>query len=182
MKKLLKKMLSWILKFIYPEVDLREFNSIEMLKAAFFQKILGFNRHVPWPVHRSTTVKSVNNIKRGTRLPGFSKNCHLDGRNGIIIGENVWIGPNVTMVSMNHDVNNYHRYIQADPIVIGNDCWIASNVTILSEVELGEHTVVAAGAVVTKSFKDGNQIIGGNPAKVIKKLKNYKESNENLNC
>jgi len=43
----------------------------------------------------------------------------------------------------------------------------------LPEVELGEHTIVAAGAIVTKSFLEGNQIIGGVPAKVIKKINKY---------
>jgi len=174
MKQLIIISLRKILKIFYPKVNLSLYNPIEILKCAFFQKILGFNRNAPWPVHRSTTVKSVENIKRGTRLPGFSKNCHLDGRNGIIFGNNVWVGPNVTIVSMNHDVNDYHNYIKGKPIKIGKNSWIASNVTILPEVELGEHTVVAAGSIVTKSFLDGNQIIGGNPAKFIKKLESYK--------
>lgn len=174
MKNIIKKTLSIIIKLFYPKVDLNYYNPLEIMKAAFFQKILGFNRRIPWPVHRSSTIKSVENIERGTRLPGFSKNCHLDGRNGIIFGENVWVGPNVTIVSMNHDLLNYHQYIKAKPIKIGKNCWIASNVIILPEVELGEHTVVAAGAIVTKSFPDSNQIIGGNPARVIKSLEKYK--------
>lgn len=174
MKQSMKKILMKIATIFYPTVDLSLYSPIEILKTAFFQKVIGFNRSAPWPVHRSTTIKSIEKIDRGTRLPGFSKNCHLDGRNGIVFGENVWIGHNVTIVSMNHDTNNYHNYIKGSPIKIGKNSWIASNVTILPEVELGEHTVVAAGSIVTKSFKEGNQVIGGNPAKIIKKLKKYK--------
>lgn len=176
MKKMIIAFLQFLTKIFYPKVDLSEYNPIQILKLAFFQKILGFNRSVPWPVHRTTTVNSINNIERGSRLPGLSKNCHLDGRNGIIFGENVWVGPNVTIVSMNHDVNDYHQYIKGKPIKIGKNCWIASNVTILPEVELGEHTVVAAGSIVTKSYLEGNQVIGGNPTKIIKKLDEYKGS------
>ena len=54
--------------------------------------------------------------------------------------------------------------------IIGDHCWIASNSLIMAGVVLGPRTVVAAGSVVTKSFPDGYVLIGGNPAKVIKKL------------
>lgn len=44
--------------------------------------------------------------------------CYLDGRNGIEIGENTWIGPKVSIISMNHDINNYQNYIKDKPIKI----------------------------------------------------------------
>lgn len=100
--------------------------------------------------------------------------CHIDGRNGIIFGRNVWIGPRVSVISMNHDPNDYHSYIDNGPIVIGDNCWLGANSVILPDVKLGEHTVVAAGAVVTKSFKEGNQVLAGVPACVVKKLDEYK--------
>ena len=137
------------------------------------QKIFGFNRHVPWPVHRSSRISACSKIDPGTRTPGLSRNCHIDGRNGIVFGKNVWVGPHAKIISMNHDVNNYNEYTKAKPIRIGDNCWVGAGAIILGKVELGEHTVVAAGAIVTKSFKEGDQIIGGNPAKVIKKLNNY---------
>jgi acetyltransferase-like isoleucine patch superfamily enzyme len=54
-----------------------------------------------------------------------------------------------------------------EPIVIGNDCWIGTRVIILPGVHLGNKCIVAAGAVVTRSFPD-NCIIGGVPAKLLK--------------
>ena len=175
MKKIVFFLLGRINKFFYRKVNLDLYGHPEfyLFKIGFFQKILGFNRHVPWPVHWSSTITMPENIDPGTRTPGLSKNCHIDGRNGIVFGKNVWVGPNVKIISMNHDVNDYTQYIKCAPIVIGDNCWIGAGAIILPKVKIGAHTVVAAGAVVTKSFDEGNQIIGGNPAKVIKTLPSY---------
>lgn len=143
------------------------------LKHIILQKLIGFNRHVPWPVHWTSKITAVKNIQRGTRCPGLASGCHIDGRNGIIIEENVWIGPRVSLISMNHDPDDYDSYMAADPIIIRKNCWLATNAIVLAGIELGEHTIVAAGAVVTKSFPQGNQILAGNPAKVIRELGEY---------
>lgn len=59
----------------------------------------------------------------------------------------------------------------AKPVRIGNDVWIGGNVTILPGVTIGNNVVIAAGAVVTKDVTD-NSLVGGVPAKLIKKLEN----------
>ena len=176
MKQAILYIIKIINKIFYPNFNLETttISQITILKIGFIQKILGFNRKVPWPVHWSSTVAPSDKIIPGSRTPGMSQGCHIDGRNGIEIGENVWIGPYVKIISMNHDVSDYTRYIKAKSIKIGNNCWIGAGAIILPEVELGEHTVVGAGSVVTKSFKESNQVIGGNPAKIIKKLSKYK--------
>lgn len=143
------------------------------VKHFFVQKILGVNRHVPWPVHWTSKVLCPDKIKKGTRFPGLAYGCHIDGRNGIVFEENVWVGPRVSIISMNHSVDDYSMYEVDKPVVIRRNCWLATNSVILPGVELGEHTIVAAGAIVTKSFPDGNQILAGNPAKVIRKLGCY---------
>ena len=74
---------------------------------------------------------------------------------------------------MNHNTNNYEKYIKDPPIIIGNNCWIGASVIILPGVKLGSHVVVGAGSVVTKSFLDTNILIAGNPAKRIKSLGDY---------
>lgn len=147
-----------------------------LIKSFFVQKVLGFNRNVPWPVHWSSTVLSPNRIKPGNRTPGLSKNCHIDGRNGIEFGENVWIGPQVKIISMNHDTSDYTKYIETQPVIIGDNCWIGAGATILPCVNIGQHTVVSAGAVVTKSFPDGDLVLAGVPAEIIKRLGKYCES------
>ncbi|MEZ3485540.1 MAG: hypothetical protein K1W22_02795 [Lachnospiraceae bacterium] len=55
------------------------------------------------------------------------------------------------------------------PIHIGKNVWIGANATILAGVSIGENAVVAAGAVVTKDVPDG-VVVGGIPAKIIKKI------------
>ncbi len=175
--KFLKKI---FIEFIYKFLKIfggeafanKQFSSKVLIKHFFYQKILRINSHVPWPVHPTSVIKAPEKIVRGTRNPGMAPWSYIDARNGVIFGENVWIGPRVSIISMNHDLNNYEKYIEDKPIKIGSNCWIATGSIITAGVELGDHTVVAAGSVVTKSFS-GNVLIGGIPAKIIKKLDHY---------
>jgi len=180
-KSVLKKILRWFLKIIGGEnFSNPRFSPFTLFKFLVVQKVFRINHHVPWPVHWTSQVKKPKKIQKGTRNPGMALCCYLDGRNGIIIGENTWIGPRVSIISQNHNINNYHKYEKISPIKIGNNCWLATNSTILAGVELGNHVIVAAGAVVTKSFKQDNILLGGVPAKIIKKLGNYEgDGNEN---
>lgn len=172
------KLTDTLLKIIWPkymQVE-RELSFYRIMKCWIVQKIFRINSQVPWPVHYTTIVMAPEKIVRGTRTPGFAPSCFLDGRNGIKFGKNVWVGPKVSIISMDHDVNDYHNYSIDRPIIIGDNCWIAANVVILPGIEIGEHTIIAAGAIVTKSFLEGNQIIGGNPARRLKALSSYKNT------
>lgn len=171
----LRKLEISILYLLWPSY-MREGNEHDfwlVFRHWFLQKVLRINSHVPWPAHPISTVRAPEKIQRGSRTPGLAVGCHIDGRNGIQIGNNVWIGPRVSIISMDHDVNDFSKYVTEKPIVIGNNSWLAANCVILPGVELGQHTVVAAGAVVTKCFKNGNQILAGVPAKVVKELNDY---------
>jgi acetyltransferase-like isoleucine patch superfamily enzyme len=57
------------------------------------------------------------------------------------------------------------------PITLGISCWVGMNSVILPGVSLGDHTIVGAGSVVTKSFPDGFCVIAGNPAKLIRDIR-----------
>lgn len=178
MKKLLKAIL-WPfiymgMKMIFPKFKNKNYYTLAILLSGVRQRLFGFNKAVPWPVHSSSLVTSSDKIKQGTKSPGISIGCFIDGRNGIELGENVWIGPRVSLISQNHDENNYYNYIDEGPIIIGKNSLLTANCVILPGVELGEHTIVAAGAVVTKSFKEGNVMLVGVPAKVVKTLNDYK--------
>ena len=77
------------------------------------------------------------------------------------------MGPNVGIIAINYDVNDPDKYVDPVDVWIGDYCWIGMNAIVLPGVILGPHTVVGAGAVVTKSFEDGYCVIVGNPAKKV---------------
>ncbi len=167
---MLKQLVKKFLRLFYPQFHNDQYFNATLIKYIIWQKLLGINRNTPWPVHFTSQVKCPEKIKNGTKAPGYSMGCYIDGRNGIVIEENVYVGPRVSIISMNHDKDDMESYVESSPIIIRKNSWLATNSVILAGVELGEHTVVAAGAVVTKSFPEGNQMLGGNPATVIKKL------------
>ena len=87
-------------------------------------------------------------------------------------GDNVFIGPNCGFYTAKHPLDTETRIKgleYAKPITVGNNVWIGGGVHILSEVTIGNNVVIAAGAVVTKDVPD-NCVVGGVPAKVIKKI------------
>ncbi len=87
---------------------------------------------------------------------------------GIMIGNNVQIGPNVTIVTDNHDF--YDRYVlRCRSVVLEDNAWIGVNATIMPGVTVGKNAIIAGGAVVTKNVP-ANTIVGGNPARVIRKI------------
>ena len=96
--------------------------------------------------------------------------CHFQDQGGITIGNNVLIGHNVVIATLNHNQNPELRAsIIPKPVKIGNKVWIGSNATILPGVSISDGAIIAAGAVVTKDVKK-NSIVGGNPAKLIKEI------------
>jgi len=138
----------------------------------FKQKVLniGGNKEAYWPVHWSSQVYDVENILIGVdAYPGIMKGCYIQGKGGITIGNYTQIAPNVIIVSANHDIHDSRKHI-LKPIKIGEYCWLGAGCKIMPGVELGDFTIVAAGAVVTRSFPDGYSLIGGMPAKNIKDL------------
>ena len=147
---------------------------IKRLQLLFFQKILRINGSVPWPVHWTSSVSGRVIRKEPTGYIGLSPGCYIQGANGIEIDIGCRFGSGVKIISANHDTYDFDKHVKGDSIKIGKYCWIGANAVILPEVILGDHTIVAAGSVVTKSFKEGNCIIGGVPAKIIKKINDYK--------
>lgn len=96
--------------------------------------------------------------------------CTFMDRGGITLEDNVLIGPKVNLITTNHPVNPAERKATiSQPIVIKKGAWIGVGATILPGVTIGENSIVAAGAVVSKDIPD-NSIVGGVPAKFIKSI------------
>ena len=88
------------------------------------------------------------------------------------IGDNVFIGPNVSMYTACHPLNPEERNTGvewAEPITIGDNVWIGGSVTILPGVTIGNNAVIGAGSVVSKNIPAGSLAVG-NPCRVIRKI------------
>ena len=136
--------------------------------------LLNINRGIPFPVSPRVSITNFKNIIFDyDDINNFQTNgsyFQALGEGKIYIGKSTWIAPNVGIITTNHDIYNPDDHVVGKDVKIGERCWIGMNSIILPGVELGKNTVVGAGAVVTKSFKEGNCVIAGNPARVIKYL------------
>lgn len=136
-------------------------------------RLIGSHRRIPWPVHPRTIISNSKNITFDIndlhifQTPGCYWQNH---KANIVIGEGSHVGPNVGLITTNHDLYNLDNHGMGKDIILGKSCWIGMNAVILPGVELGDHTIVGAGSVVTKSFPKGFCVIAGNPAKIIKEL------------
>jgi acetyltransferase-like isoleucine patch superfamily enzyme len=124
---------------------------------------------------RIVVSTSMNNlgafIKIGNNV-GMGEYAYLGGAGGLEIGDECIIGQYFSCHPENHVASEVsvairHQGVTRKGIKIGMNCWIGSKVTILDGVEIGNGCIIAAGAVVNKSFPD-NSIIGGVPAKLLK--------------
>jgi acetyltransferase-like isoleucine patch superfamily enzyme len=101
----------------------------------------------------------------------INQNCTFYDLGGLDIGDDVMIGPNVNLITSGHPLEPSRRRdgVIARPIVLERNVWIAAGATIIGGVRVGENSVVAAGAVVTKDVPP-NTLVGGNPARHIRSI------------
>lgn len=113
------------------------------------------------------------NIEVGKNL--FTNyNCTILDVAKVKIGDNVLIGPNVSIYTAGHPIHADTRktgYEYGAPITIGDNVWIGGNSIILPDVTVGSNSVIAAGSVVTKDVPEWT-VVAGNPARVIKEITN----------
>ena len=110
------------------------------------------------------------NIKVGKNV-FINSGCCFQDQGGIEIGDDVLIGQQVVLATLNHDLQPDDRAnMTPAPIKICDKVWIGAHATILAGVTVGKGSVVAAGAVVTKDVPE-NAVVGGVPAKIIKIIK-----------
>jgi acetyltransferase-like isoleucine patch superfamily enzyme len=96
--------------------------------------------------------------------------CSFLDLGGITIEDDVQVGPRVNLITENHPVDpSKRKYLDLKPVVIRRNVWIGAGATILPGVTVGENSIIAAGAVVNKDVPD-NTIVGGVPAKIIRRI------------
>lgn len=100
---------------------------------------------------------------------------HLDASQGgeIVVGNDVLIGPNVVLRASDHSAERTDVPIRSQGhtggrIVIEDDVWIGANAVVTRDVRIGAHSIVAAGAVVTRDV-DAFSLVAGVPARLVRK-------------
>ena len=109
------------------------------------------------------------NLKIGKRV-FINAGCQFQDQAGIEIGDDVLIGPQTIIATLNHDPDPEKRGgMFAKSVKIGNMAWLGARVTICPGVTIGDGAIVAAGAVVTKDVPP-RTVVAGVPAKIIKTI------------
>lgn len=143
------------------------FPFIRRLLVSNYLKSCGKKLRVKSGAEISLNSSVGNNSELGTR-------CMI--QSNVTIGDNVIMGPDIKIYSRNHKTERIDIPIQQQgkhflSTHIGNDVWIGANVVITAGVKIGNHCVIAAGAVVTGDVEDYT-IVGGVPAKTLKRRQN----------
>lgn len=147
--------------------------AVERTVNAFRYKVL---LRFPYSKVRAHALRSLGySIGKDSYFPSdiiitqyfIDNKCHLS------IGDRVSIGPNVILALTQHaNYSNINQYINKKPfsITIEDDAWIGAGAIILPGVTIGTGAIVGAGSVVTHSV-ESYTVVAGNPARVIKKVK-----------
>lgn len=119
----------------------------------------------PFHCSRGYNIRAGNNFY-------CNFDCVILDLTDVIIGNDVQLGPQVNIYTVNHPINPGHRstgieYVQ--PVIIGDRVWVGGKSVILPGVKIGNDVVIAAGSVVTRDIPD-RVIAGGVPARVLKHI------------
>ena len=126
------------------------------------------------PAHRNVNFEHGAHFDSDLTIGDFSGvgiDCNVGG--SVTIGDHVMMGPECVLLSHNHRFDRLdipmcqQGFSEEQPIHIGNDVWIGTRAIILPGVTVGDHSVVGAGAVVTKDVPP-YAVVGGVPAKILK--------------
>ena len=148
---------SW-LPDLRPILRLRGF----LMRPAF--KSCGHN----FQIARNVTINFCNHLEIGSDVY-IAAGCWLHAWGGIVIEDEVQLGPYVVLVTGDHTRNNgSYRFgsSQLGPIRLGRGCWIAAHATVTKDVTVGHGALLAANSVATQDIPP-LALAGGVPARVI---------------
>lgn len=180
----LKKLVHWML---IPRGQARPRTWVKWFVNPFFHKVergstirwntrmdvLPFN---PFELGKGSTIEDFSTVNNGVGAVKIGRDSRVGMANVIIgpvtIGNHVILAQNIVMSGLNHSYEDISKPIHKQPvttapILIEDECWIGANAVVTAGVTIGRHSVVAAGAVVTKSIPPYS-IAVGNPARIIK--------------
>jgi acetyltransferase-like isoleucine patch superfamily enzyme len=169
----------WVRLLVNPFVNKRGKGSKIRWKARM--DILPFNK---FSLGDRSTIEDFCTVNNGVGAVFIGKDTLIGIGNVIIgpvsIGNNVIFAQNIVASGLNHEYRDVkipisQQKVTVAEIIIEDDCWIAANAIITAGVTIGKHSVIAAGAIVTKNIPSYS-VAAGNPARVIKK---YNFTSEN---
>lgn len=164
--------------FIKAKGYLEKIISILIFRSLKFKHL---GKNVIWGLGK---ISGAENIIIGDNVYIGSEN-RLNGKGGLEIKSGVIIGPRVTIHTTNHNYKNaksvpYDEKVILKKVIINKNCWIGDSVKIVPGVTIGEGCIVGMGSVITKDIP-AFSLVGGNPAKIIRKRSDIKNYNKNKN-
>jgi len=131
----------------------------------YLNRILKYDIHATAAIHYGCFFTGTR-LKVGANTV-VNRNTYLDCREGIVIGENVNISPECYILTAGHDPQSPLFSGKNGVVHIEDYAWLGARTIVIAGVTIAKGSIVAAGAVVTKSVT-AYSIVGGNPAKFIK--------------
>ena len=186
MKKLLKKIFIffddslfrlWV-KAAYPQYK-RQRNgymyNFEVIRRYFFmQKIIGFNRNIPWPVDFRSKIMGVEYIQKGIMCdPGDNIGIYINAYGGLQLGNNVNIGQNTTITTTNHNIYDHRKISNKKGIIIGDNVWIGANCCIVAGIKIGDNVTIGAGCTIRQDIPSNSLVIQTENCIAINQKKAY---------
>lgn len=169
----------WMVKIVYPEYKRPRKGYMKhgrvLYDFVFMQKIMGFNRMVPWPVDFRSRVRGWRFIEKGIMCdPGDNPGIYINAYGGLKIGDNFQLGPNSIIVTTNHYKYDDRKISQTKGVEIGSNVWIGANCVILPGAKIGDEVTIGAGCVVSGEIPSKSTVTRGDDAiKIIPKTKDY---------
>lgn len=136
--------------------------------------LVGFflpNRPKNFTIGRDVTLLGIDKLIIGKNVY-FAKGTWINALGGVIIEDEIMLGPYVVLVSTKHTMKNnsvYQGSSEFEKVSIGKGTWIASHCTITSGISIGKGCIIAANSVISKDIDD-YLLVGGVPARVIRDL------------